>query len=68
MKLKNLNIPEKIRYKKFWVMFGSFIALTGQVFGLYQVPEGWDTWVNLLLSVLVAAGIVINQDTSGLSD
>lgn len=66
--MKKINWEKRVRSKPFLVAAFSFIALTGQVFGLYEVPQEWDNWVNLLLSIGVAAGIIVDPTTSGMSD
>ncbi len=70
MGLKKVSneVNERLRNKAFWVAIFAFIALTGQVFGFYQVPTGWDTWVNSVLALLTAAGVIINPTTPGIRD
>lgn len=66
--MKNIDWKIRIKNKAFWVAGFAFIALTGQVFGLYQVPEGWDTWVNSVLALLTAMGVIMNPTTKGIGD
>lgn len=61
-------IKRRIKSYPLWVAIFSVVALTGQTFGLYQVPEGYDTWVNLVLTVGVAAGIITDPTTEGYKD
>lgn len=63
-----MDWKKRVKNKMFWVALFAMIALTGQVFGLYQVPEGWDTWVNAVIALLTAVGIIINPTTKGLGD
>lgn len=58
----------RFRNKVFWAGMFSLVAITGQVFGLYQVPDGWDTWVNTVLTVMSALGVFSNPNTPGLGD
>jgi biotin transport system substrate-specific component len=44
------------------------VPITGQTFGLYQVPVEWDAWVNSILTVLSVMGIINNPLTTGLND
>lgn len=63
-----MNWKKRFASKAFWVAIFAFIALTGRVFDLYQVPEGWDDWVNIALALLTAMGVVIDPTTEGLGD
>jgi phi LC3 family holin len=63
-----IDFKKRLQNKPFWIAIFAFIALTGQVFGLYQVPEGWDTWVNTIIMVLIGMGVIIDPTTKGLSD
>ncbi len=63
-----MNLKKRFSSYPFWVSIFAFVAITGQTFGLYQVPQGWDTWVNVLLAVLVASGIVVDPTTKGYKD
>ena len=63
-----MNIKKRLENKAFWVAAFAFIALTGQVFGMYQVPEGWDIWVNSVLALLTAMGVIMNPATEGIGD
>lgn len=64
----NINWRKRFASKAFWVSLFAFIALTGQVFGFYQVPQGWDSWVNVVLALLTAMGVIIDPTTSGIGD
>jgi uncharacterized membrane protein len=61
-------MDKRLRHKGFWLAIFSLVAITGQVFGLYQVPDGYDTWVNAVLAVMTAAGVFLNPTTSGFRD
>ena len=58
-----INWSKIIQNRFFWVASFAFIAMTGQTFGLYHVPEGWDVWVNSVITLLIAAGIITNFET-----
>ena len=63
-----MNWKARLRSKEFWIAMFAFIALTGQVWGFYTVPQGWDAWVNLLLILMTAMGIINNPTTNGFGD
>lgn len=52
------NLKKRMKSRWVWVALFSFIALTGQTFNIYQVPDGYNEWVNGLLAFLTAAGIL----------
>lgn len=52
------QLGRRSKKKIFWVGLFSMIALTGQVFGIYEVPDGWDMWVNGALLFLASAGVI----------
>lgn len=58
----------RFKNKAFWVAVFAFIALTGQIFDLYQVPDGWDLWVNSAIILLTAMGIIIDPTSPNLKD
>jgi phi LC3 family holin len=63
-----IDWKKRLRSKQFVIALCAFIALTGKVWGLYEVPEGWTVWVDLLLTVLTLMGVVIDPSTDGFSD
>lgn len=63
-----INWKKRFHSKAFWVAIFSMIALTGQVFNVYQVPNGWETWVNSVLTLLTLAGIITDPTTDGFGD
>ena len=38
----------RLHNRYFWVAMFSLIALTGKVWGLYDVPEGWNIWADIV--------------------
>jgi len=58
----------RIENKPFCMAMFALIAITGQVFGIYQVPEGYDIWVNAVLALMTAAGIFVDPTTPGFKD
>ena len=67
MKIK-IDIVSRLNNKAFWIAVFAFIALTGKVFALYEVPADWDAWVNVVLALLTAVGIIIDPSTNGIFD
>lgn len=63
-----MNWKVRFRSKAFWVALFAFIALTGKVWGVYDVPAQWDIWVNGVLALLTAMGVIINPTTPGIRD
>ncbi len=63
-----INWKKRFQSKAFWVAIFSMIALTGQVFNVYQVPNGWELWVNSALTLLTLAGIITDPTTEGYGD
>ena len=58
----------RLHNRYFWVAMFSLIALTGKVWGLYDVPEGWNIWVDAVLALLTAVGVIVNPTTDGFKD
>lgn len=63
-----MKLDKRFRNKAFWVAAFSLIAITGQVFGIYKVPDGWDAWVNSVLLAATALGVFIDPTTPGITD
>ena len=63
-----IDWKKRIENPLFLTSVASLIAITGQTFGLYQVPVEWDAWVNSILTVLSVMGIINNPLTTGLND
>lgn len=57
-----------MRNKPFWVGVFALIAITGQTFSIYQVPAGWEQWVNSVLFLMAAFGVFNDPTTDGISD
>lgn len=68
MKSFKLNLVKRAKNRFFWVSMFSVVAITGQVFGLYQVPEGYEAWVNSVLIMLTMAGVIQDPTTPGIGD
>ena len=48
----------------FWTSLIALVPLVLRVFGIYELPEGYDQLVQGLLSFLVACGIINNPTTN----
>jgi hypothetical protein len=52
---------ENIKRKSIVLCLVSLLVLTGKTFKLFEVPENFSTLVDLLLTVLIGLGIVIDD-------
>ena len=62
------NIKEQIKNKCFWVSVVSLIVLTAQQFNLTFIPANFQDYVNSVLPILVAMGILNNNATTGVGE
>lgn len=62
------NLKEQIRNKYFWISVASLIVLTAQQFDLNIIPDGFQEYINTVLTVLVGMGILNNNMTNGLGE
>jgi uncharacterized membrane protein len=63
-----LQIKERLRNKLWVASLISFIILLAKTFNLFEVPSNIDTLVDLFLSILSGAGILIDPLTPGFKD
>lgn len=56
MKLK----LESFKKKSVWVAIISFAALLGKTYNLFNVPENFNTLVDLGLGILLTLGIIVD--------
>lgn len=56
MKLK----LESFKKKSVWVAIISFAVLLGKTYKLFEVPENFNTLVDLGLSILTMLGIIVD--------
>jgi uncharacterized membrane protein len=56
MKLK----LESFKKKSVWVAIISFAALLGKTYNLFDVPENFNTLVDLGLGILLTLGIIVD--------
>lgn len=63
-----IDWKKRFRNKMFWVAMFALIAITGQAFNLYSVPDNYDVWVNAVLVFLAAAGVISDPTTEGFGD
>ena len=60
------NLKEQITNKYFWLAVLSLVILTCQQFNLNILPSGIEDYVNSVLTILVALGILNDNETKGL--
>lgn len=63
-----MNIKARLRNKAFLLSLVAFLVLVIKTFTKIELPENFDTLVDMGLSILVGLGIVINPLTDGVSD
>ena len=65
--MTKINWRVRLQSRTFWV---SIFALIGFILGEFDVWDAgqYDALVNILLAVLVAAGVIVDHTTGGLSD
>lgn len=62
------NLKEQIKNKYFWLAILSLVILTAQQFDLEIIPNGFEEYVNSVLTVLVGLGILNNNTSKGLGE
>ena len=62
------NLKQQIKNKCFWLAVVSLIVLTAQQFNLDIIPDNFQDYVNSVLTILVAMGILTNNSTPGLGE
>ena len=62
------NLKEQVKNTYFWVSVVSLIVLTAQQFNLDIIPDGFQNYVNSVLTILVGMGILNNNTTKGLGE
>lgn len=63
-----INLVARLRNKAFWVYITSAIVTIAQLLGVKIFPDNMADVVNVILGVLVALGVVIDNSTPGLAD
>lgn len=64
----NINFMARLRNKAFWVYITSAIVTIAQLLGVKIFPDNMADVVNVILGVLVALGVVVDNSTPGLAD
>jgi phi LC3 family holin len=59
---------ERLRHLGFWTALGALLLLLLPQFGVNIVPEQFEELYAAILAVLIAAGIIIDPTTPGISD
>ena len=62
------NLKQQIKNKYFWLSVVSLVVLTAQQFNLDFIPADFQDYVNSVLTILVAMGILTNNSTPGLGE
>ena len=62
------NLKKKKKNKYFWLSVVSLVVLTAQQFNLDIIPDNFQDYVNSVLTILVAMGILTNNSTPGLGE
>jgi uncharacterized membrane protein len=62
------NLKQQVKNKYFWVSVVSLIVLTAQQFNLDFIPANFQDYVNSVLTILVAMGILTNNSTPGIGE
>lgn len=63
-----MKIKERLNNKVFIVAVISFIVMVAKQFNLFTVPDNWEQLLDMLLNILIMAGIIINPTTPGIKD
>lgn len=61
------NLKQQAKNKYFWLSLVSLVILTAQFFGV-KLPNGLEDYINNVLAILVAIGILNNNTTKGLGE
>lgn len=62
-----MDIQARLRNKSFWVAVFALVGLVVQDLGVIEVGR-YETYVQAILLVLVAGGIIIDPRSKGLKD
>ena len=62
------NLKQQVKNKYFWVSVVSLIVLTAQQFNLDFITANFQDYVNSVLTILVAMGILTNNSTPGIGE
>ena len=62
------NIKEQVKNICFWLSVVSLVVLTAQQFNLDIIPDNFQDYVNSVLPILVAMGILNNNATPGVGE
>lgn len=60
------DLKSQIKNKYFWMSIVSLIILTVNEFNLNIISNDFENYINSVLTILVAMGILNNNSTSGL--
>lgn len=63
-----INLVARLRNKAFWVYITSAIVTIAQLLGFKIFPDNMADVVNVILGVLVALGVIVDNSTPGLAD
>ena len=63
-----MDIKARLRNKAFLLSLVAFIVLVIKTFTKIELPDNFDVLVNMLLTILIGVGIVIDPTTAGITD
>jgi len=63
-----MDIKARLRNKAFLLSLVAFLVLVIKTFTKIELPANFDTLVDMLLTILVGLGVVINPLTEGITD
>lgn len=63
-----MNIKTKMKNKYFWVAAVALVVAVVKQFNPELVPQGYEVTINIVLTSLVAMGVLLDPNTKGLSD
>jgi len=63
-----MNIKARLRNKAFLLSLVAFLVLVIKTFTKIELPENFDTLVDMLLTICIGLGVVIDPTTEGITD
>ena len=63
-----MDMKARMKNKYFWLAAVALVVAVVKQFNPNIVPEGYETTVNVVLTSLVAMGILVDNSTPGMGD
>jgi uncharacterized membrane protein len=63
-----MDFKARLHNKAFWVSLIALIMLILKTFKIFDVPEDWENTANVVLSLLVTLGVLIDPTSPGILD